>query len=1103
MKKIIYILLLLILPLCSCVREELRPETDDEDRQSVTLSLRCLLSDRSDKIVTKAFTEDCIEMEKKVNDLLIYVFEVPSGALIGFHRFSSADLGSETEENDGYSWNISDIKTLTGKAVVYAVANPNTNKYFVETDLKTGQTQSDYDLLTNIDPNKPSDSHLTRSLLDELTFRRTPGSVDILDGRMMFSGYLNGGHTVQIRRVAGQGNTAEVVNEDGTELTGENAEIRLTSIVSKNIITIMGDDFTPQYFELKGIPLTGALMPQATRHFSREADGGGYEYIRTQVLSSEKKPLYRKDGLYTTDPTGAQALYLENGVVSTTGTNPLMGLQFTIYLPQNLAGPLTQDDIDAIPQASRLKKWSDREKNHYEADGTKVYENAPEDCSFMGIYGVYSGAHGGDYGNVKYTVHLGDFDPTHGGNLQNFAVRREDCYHYNITVKSVDDIAVEAMRKDSQYFNHGTEGVIISPHAVNPIQLDCHYEARALSFDLGEVYQQITEEGGYILKINTYFDESKALLVRDENGVCNVYDAAAWKQENMNNQSHTPLTTIGADGTPANLSAIISGKNGTAPIGDYDWVHIIENSSSVATSATSKATTDGKGYRIDSSHAIADVCKYPGDGHSALKNIFQFLRQLYIDAMDNGQTSTTKYYTFFFDENYYPEMTWDKYTNKMDKRYLFLANHYDESTDLRSVYARALYVFEQDCIWTFYDPNETSLKAYGKEVYNEDKNQNNGQGFLTADYDITTTRENWNGYTAATRYYQNKTFTTGNLSGNTTKGSGSQQYTIHSQDIYNKVSTACMSRNRDANGNGTLDAAEIRWYVPTIEQMEGFFIGDDLYVGEAKSFDVANLKNMTSGGAAQAPYHYFAASDKDIFWAEEGCSTGKRGNDWQQARKVRCTRTLESGTPNGPKVGTSDPDKYFTTETSTANEKTFTDITVHVDPRALRAYQRSSMSPSFEREVPNRAYSKFRVDSENLKDADGNTIDKVRSDYAELNKCTADQDLCHTNYASGAPDGASPNNWRVPNLRELSIMSSVLGLTGLGISDDGSVWSNTDFLGRQDFTGDATYGTFRYYDAANTAKRGYVFIYDDSGGRITIEPSTSHGYIRCVRDLPE
>lgn len=1029
-KSTLAIILSLALFASSCTREPF--EGGEQEGQTVYLSLDCLIPRAEElTITTKAtYDENCELAERKVLDLYIFVFSAQSGELIGYKHVGTP--GSQTEDSvgqyQGYKCSVDHIKTLTGNAYICAVANPRTGTYKL--------SDEDYQLITNISEANFATTTLTKGRLESIIYQRTRGYTDILDGQMVFSGYYNGGYPVEIHRQAD--GTASITGMNGAALQTDRDEIQMSNIVSKNVITIVGDNFIPKYYELHNVPFCGELMPSDNRYTPQESR---FENLGIQALPS-KKQLKAEDG---------------TPLLNADGT-PKMGTAINIYLPQNLAG-----------QGHDITKWSDREKNSYQGDD-KHFDNAPDYSSYIVIYGQFDGSGANqDYAEARFTVHLGNFGPT--GSIDNYDVKRGVSYHYNIDVRSVDDIIVEAMTDDTyeQYWNHGTEGVVISPNAINPIKLDCHYEARALDFDLKEVYEQINKEGGYILKIDTYFDKTPAMVVQDDGGVGKIYNAATWKSATDAGLTPTPLSTIDANGTLSNPENIFSGKYGAQAIEDYHWIKVVKNTNDLI---------------IDANHTIEDVCKYPGTGDSRIMNIFEFLWELYKSGQQNGQAEgNVDHYTFFFDENYYESKPWSEYTNKVDKRYLYIANEFHESMDTKSIYAKAKYVFEQESIWQVYDPTYAGQKvAYGKEIFNEDS------AFDKSDYDddIHNHHDDWAGYTQSSGFMTGKPFApkNGSIYNYNLGHTDIDGYTLHSQDTYNAISSACLSRNRDENGNGVLDADEIHWYVPSIGQMAGYFMGDDLYTGDAKTFDISEFAHI-EGGTDVSTYHYFTCSDQSVFWAEEGASTSSvNQGDWSNATKVRCTRTLQSSGE-----GHRDPDPYYEVSQVTENGKTFTDITLYIANAASRGYYDVAILPSYGREIPNRVYKKFRVADTNLQE---NGTDKYWS-YNDTNRPLFEEidnpndDMCATTYGAQTPDGHT--GWRVPNMRELSVMQNALHINNMlptGGPDSDFLYCNTKFSGHL------------YAPTTYPSSYGFGLV---RNGNMTVGLGTGHGYVRCVRDV--
>lgn len=1026
--SVIFTILSALVGLSSCTREPMGRDVDYG--KSVYLDIDCLIPEsESVTLQTRAtYDENCLLAERKVLDLYIYVFSAESGDLIGYKHVD--DPGSSTEDTtnpyQGYKYRVTGIKTQTGNAYICAVANPRTGTYKL--------SDEDFALISNINEANLSESHLTRGVLESIIYQRTKGYTDILDGRMVFSGYYNGGNVVEISRKAD--GSASITGVNGGALNPGQDEIQMSNIVSKSVITITGENFIPQYYELHNVPFCGQLMPSVNRYHPEESR---YESLSVQALPS-KSQLKGSDGspLYEAD-----------------GTTPRMGTSINVYLPQNLAG-LGSDSI---------AKWSDREKNTYNGDD-KHFVNAPELPTYIVIYGQFDGNGANrDYAEARFTVHLGDFSTP--DKMNNYDVRRGVSYHYNIDVRSVDDIVVEAMTDESfeQYWNHATEGVVITPNAINPIKLDCHYEARAFGFDLKEVYEQELKEGGYITKIDTYFDETPAMIVRDSSGVGVVYNAASWKAGATANPPMYPssMSTIDSQGAPTDSLNIFHGKLGAQPLFDYRWIKVVKNTQDLI---------------IDANHAIQDVCKYPGDGDSRIMTVFEFLHELYKSGHQNENAEgNVDYYTFFFDENYYPTKSWDEYTNKIDKRYFYIANEFHESMDTKSIYTKAKYVFEQESIWQVYDTRYATgaspKVAYGKEIFDED------QGFDKSSYDITA-HDDWNGYSMSAQFMTGQSFAPNDYNmGHKAVGA----YTLHSQDTYKTISAACLSRNRDENGNGVLDADEIHWYLPSIGQMSGYFMGDDLYVGSAKTFDISNFADINSGSKDVKEFHYFTCSDRSIFWAEEGASTSSvNSGAWSNASRVRCTRTLES---RGE--GHRDPDTYYVSSQVSANGKNFTDLSIYIADGATRGYNNSPILPSYGREVPNRLYKKFRVADENLQengaDKTWNYNDTNRPLFEEIDN--PNDDICAKTYGDNTPDGHS--GWRVPNMRELSVMENALGIhSSITGSATDFLWCNTQFSGH------------KY--AANQYPSSYGFGLLKNG-LMTVGLGNGRGHVRCVRDV--
>lgn len=762
----------------------------------------------------------------------------------------------------------------------------------------------------------------------------------------------------------------------------DHKRVKLYKILSKNKITVKSENgvtFKPEYMEIHNVPQVYGLMR------GNNVAPSGFE-------------------------TFDRIIWSENS--------------YQCYLPANV------QTATASPTS-----FNEREENTYDkTTGKKSFVNAPANATYVVIHGKYQG---GDYaGDLSYTVHLGDFSK----HPEDFSVAANSNYEYTLTIRGVNNFIAES-RKETGKDDPGSEGVVIFK-GTDILEVDCHYEARAMKFSMSELNQIINvDHYGYILKIQTAFCETISMIV-DGNG--NIYDAAEFKTQS----NPTVLTTVGADGMPVDVSRIlISGD------ADFDWVRFVKNTG--ATYSTPKYNVGCLVHNTGTStHAISDVCAYPGRANT--QTIFEFLRDLYkagkeqtssyFNATDE-QSDKVVYVTCFVDENYYPKKNWTEYVNKSEPRRMYFANELFVSADGQSSFAKAKYVVSQKSIWTFYKLDPT-LKPFGLESVSEEKAQ--GVDVVSG---TNQSKEWWDGRASAISNNRNKGFYA-----NSTKSTGKQ-------DIYKDAYKACMSRNRDEDGDGTIDENEIKWYLASVDQYKGMWAGEEAFDTDARLFKATesewtDLKTAfdSNGGnnnGALKKWHYFTCSSADTFWAEEGCATGTDGS----ATMVRCIRTLASNSE-----GLESAETYYSYKDDIVELK--------LNDVALRTHQSGGFQTYFERgKDSNKLYKKFKIASANLT---GGPYSKTQviSTAKGSGFINASDDVCQKAAGYGG-------SWRVPNQRELSIMSAVnKNLTDL--------YSCTSFTGVQS----------GYYKGGTGNEYGFVL----AGTQMTVAISATYN-VRCVMDV--
>ena len=835
--------------------------------------------------------------------------------------------------------------------------------------------EDDLKLLTNIDPLNLSASNLTLSAFRNINFNRTRDGLNPLDDRYMMVGSVNDGNPVTIAR---NGNQAQITNPTATA----DKELRMYRLLSKNTVNISaasGVTFTLTSYGLYNVPNGGSLVKSDDQTATFDATYPN-EFAR----------------LLTTDQS-----------------------KISFYLPENMAG-----------KGQNITSWQDREKNSY-STGEKDFTNAPDNSTYLMLRGNYSKDN--YQASVEYTIHLGDFSQ----DVADFNVERNFSYVYNVTINGVNDIIVEAQKSGDK---PAEEGIVLKKANANSImEVDCHYEARVMTFTKSEVLAEA--DRGLMLKLETAFGKSKVLYVRADG----VYNGPL--------KDDTKLAGF-TDGkiNQADLANCIEAGDEL----DYNWLHFVRNT-------TSNRMTGSN------SESLANAAKYPGDNNqlggslvngTAHMDVFSFLRQLVLDVTSSNPTvfftgnTTTENITCFIDENYYPDKSWAEYVNKEEDRVAyFLTEDFAVSSDNKSIYMVIKYAIKQKSIWTFYNPAMAeTINAFGVESVSEERTSSRSDTTIP-----NTNRNDDNGFTAAKGYQSGQNFYSEYLDARAGE-----------QNQYTTVRKACMSRNRDSDGNGTINNNEMKWYLATINQYKGLAVGVDVIPTSARLFDINDMHNFTYGKNYDevAEYHFYSASsgNNQIYWAEEvvstsQVSTGNWGGGYGYARHVRCLRTLESNS-NGEK----DPDTFYQIEGN------IVDLS-RVDPGALRPYHNGGFPTHYETDEQNKLYTRFEIAESKLP---GNAVSYELVKGTANTLLTADDDLCQqaANYGGA---------WRVPNARELSLM---LIAVNLGTTD---YWASTRFNGNR-YGGNGGYRPF-----SNT--RG--FAYDE---RMTIEaPGTA--YVRCVRDV--
>lgn len=165
---------------------------------------------------------------------------------------------------------------------------------------------------------------------------------------------------------------------------------------------------------------------------------------------------------------------------------------------------------------------------------------------------------------------------------------------------------------------------------------------------------------------------------------------------------------------------------------------------------------------------------------------------------------------------------------------------------------------------------------------------------------------------------------------------------------------ACMSRNRDLNGNGTIDENEIRWYAPAVNQYIGLWIGEEVMSTEAKLFNKKTSTLSKDNDPGCRMLYYTSTRGINTYFSEEGMATNNHDGRWK-ATLIRCVRNLQSN--DNDKGYAKTPTQFWTTSNSDKDVKLD-----KVDSRALIVGGSSNeLIEHTERSETNKPAKSFRI----------------------------------------------------------------------------------------------------------------------------------------------
>lgn len=616
---------------------------------------------------------------------------------------------------------------------------------------------------------------------------------------------------------------------------------------------------------------------------------------------------------------------------------------FNFYMPENVQNPGTNDTAwEVFNDLYQQRDMWNSAGNAGTAPENKDWTHAPDQSTFVVISGTYeskSTATDEDYiGNVEYTIHLGDFSAT--GSLNNFSVERNVSYTYNVQVLGVNNIVVEATTDNGEE-QPGAEGSIYdrtgTEYAYN---LDAHYEQVFLEYNLSNIVTELKKQNP---SNNGELDEAIAnqlvLVIQSEamdhnsDGVVNKRGSLKPYEIYVNNSANPAQAK--ADILAGNMDGSSTPTKGF----DYKWIEFWpQTGTDIADypgmSSWAREDLDGM---VNSDFYEGDAqghAEYLMDVYDVIVEMGKKVKELYLST-DNtltvnsgdypqaaGEIMITKNgndyvarFTAFVNEYYYLRhpltgaklSMWAVITNKIPRE-MIIAMSTKTSSDGNSSYSKIHSYISQLSMETFYSDRaeDSNISGFGIETYNE--TPINPFGTAKSETGLTSDdgRENqkiligfidgtlsWESYLNTAQNGWTKSIGTDHTTHKLDGSNGGNAY--KTQEAY----YACLSRNRDLNGNGRIDENEIRWYLASLNEYIRIGIGASALSSTARLF-IGDKKTMIS---KDYPASYIndgalfltsSGGNRRIFWAVEKGAYGPDGRDvgLDRGKPIRCIRAL-------------------------------------------------------------------------------------------------------------------------------------------------------------------------------------------------------------------
>lgn len=818
------------------------------------------------------------------------------------------------------------------------------------------------------------------------------------------------------------------------------------------------------------------------------------------------------------------------------------GGEYSFYLMENR--PLPEKMISKDIQGTYPNLYAMREA--WEKDGSldedingktpvegRHFIYAPQNGTYVSITGHLLYHRNGQDGieevaaDVTYIVHLGETgrDPNNEESVNNYDVRRNVRYIYNVRIVGIENLIVEV--REQRDDRPGAEGDVSLSSSGKKV-FDAHYGRVLLELDRENLkdasWSVRSPFGGHI-----YYDP--------ETGLINSPYDYKWVLFAINKHfpTNNGMGTVGND-EMVKFPGIDAYDGGVRFYEGYNNPKSIEEIKASIAEDYGNNFEDNRKFKdriqgTDNYYSQLSGRYNRLDEDACLRDINQLINYLKKEALDensdlfeDGKVYVTAFcdeFTYIYDPRYedyvHPGTSvgnmgdkerrlalWKEYVNIDNSRVMNLTpmQDTDRSPDGNTSVTNAYISIFQNSIKTIYDPDNIET-AWGLETVNETDE---------LPYGITQGLSHWPiGHRSNTFSNGRQNFMNFFVGDNNSASIEWTDVMTVDQEVENAEGLhpeyrdpfhACITRNRDINGNNKIDEDEIIWYLAARDQLNGLWIGQpslnpDEWMYQSEQMNNAGSKKdamrhfVTSSYVSGRSFDAYNRNNISILWAEEGGSVGRIG-EWEDDMKdgdgkilydYRCIRNLgidiaDQNTPPAhyAKVlgeGNYRGEDYYIIDMQRLETESY---------RSESEYDGGGNSPRIpldnERGINNRPYKSFMA----MKNYTSSIITWANM----INSIENNENPC-------------PQGWRAPNQREMLIMMSTLNPDNSEKPVDDVVW----LINGQNFAfGIATKFSFNgrtYYPkrpgfvmSSGDGKYNLMLL-DGSGGESV--------HLRCVRDV--